>query len=174
MDALGMPELATVSLANPIADLSIKTAQTEKDISDIKNTSTGYGNRISKSEKKITNLKDTQEGIEELNGKMTHWFNSVEIDLDAENAQIGILASRSEVTAVSTRLSNAEIILNGDDATIGLVAKVEENTESLTEHGRRITQAEIDIDGANASIELKASATVVDRSEEHTSELQSR
>lgn len=174
MDALGMPELATVSLANPIADLSIKTAQTEKDISDIKNTSTGYGNRITSSEKKITNLKDTQEGIEEINGKMTHWFNSVEIDLDAENAQIGLLASRSEVTAVSTRLSNAEIILNGDDATIGLVAKVEENTGLLADHGSRITQAEIDIDGANASIALKASATVVDALGERVSSAEIR
>ena len=152
MDALGMPELATVSLANQIEDMSIKSAKTKQDVDGLKNTSTHYGNRISSSETNITNLKDTQEGIEELNGKMTHWFNSVEIDLDAETATIGLLASRSEVTAVSTRLTQAEIEIDGANAEIALKA----SATVVDALGERVTSAEIKIDGLDSEIELKA------------------
>lgn len=157
-DALGTPELATVSLANQIEDMSIRSAKTTQDVDSLKSTSTSYGSRISTSENNITNLKDTQEKIEEINGKMTHWFNSVEIDLDAETATIGLLASRSEVTAVSTRLTQAEIEIDGMNAVIALKA----NQETVDELSKRVTNAEINIDGANANILLKADAATVD------------
>lgn len=157
-DALGTPELATVSLANQIEDMSIRSAKTTQDVDSLKSTSTSYGSRISTSENNITNLKDTQEKIEELNGKMTHWFNSVEIDLDAETATIGLLASRSEVTAVSTRLTQAEIEIDGANANISLKA----NATTVDALGERVSSAEIEIDGLNSEINLKADKITLD------------
>lgn len=151
-NALGRPEEVTVSLANQIEDMSIRSAKTQQDVEGLKGTTIGYGNRITTTETKVTNLKDTQEKIEEINGRMTHWFNSVEIDLDAETATIGLLASRSEVTAVSARLTQAEIEIDGAKAEILLKA----SAADLEKQGELISEAYVRIDGMSSEIELKA------------------
>lgn len=123
-DALGQPESVRVAMANKIPDAARSISNATNKTDSLGGKVTGHGNTINQHTTNITNLKDTADRIEEINGKMTHWFNSVEIDLDAETATIGLLASRRELTAVDDRLKEAEIILNGDDATIGLVTRV--------------------------------------------------
>lgn len=142
--AIERPEQVTVTLNTAIKDASNSLAGISGNVDSLKNTATGYGNRISSSEKKITNLKDTAEGIEEINGKMTHWFNSVEIDLNAQEAQLGLLASRAETTANSNKINQAFLILDGDTeaggSSVGLVARVTQNEADLSENALKVAQ----------------------------------
>lgn len=73
------------------------------------------------------------------------------ISLQAENIQL--LAAAYDETA--QRLSAVEIILDGDDATIGLIAQVQD-------HGQKISEAYILIDGMESEIELKADLILLD------------
>lgn len=139
MDALGRPESVTVSIANQVQDMSIKTAEMEKKLNDLKNKSTGYGNQFKTVNTTIANLQKEDEGIKEVNDKMVAWFAKAEINLDAteEGASVGILARYEEVndlfSDVDNRVSEAELILNGgpDGATAGLVARVTENEKEI-------------------------------------------
>lgn len=141
--AVSRPEQVTVTLNTALRDASTSLSGLSGSVDKLKNTSTSYGNRISSSEKSITNLKDTAEGIEEINGKMTHWFNSVEIDLNAEEAQLGALASREEVTANEIKINEAFLVLDGDTdqggSRVGLVSRVTQNEATLGEQGLKIT-----------------------------------
>lgn len=160
MDALGRPEMVTVSIANQIQDMSIKTEEMRNDIDSLQHTSTGYGNRISSSENSITHLKEEDEGFKEVDGKMLHWFSSASIDLDAteEGANVGILATYQETydlfSDVDVRVTEAELILHGgpDGATAGLIARVDENEASITATATSL----------GSEIKLKADITYVD------------
>ena len=136
-DALGRPEAATVSIANQIVDMSIRTEEVKKRVDGLQSTSIGYGNRFRESEKNLTNLKAQQDDFKVIQEKMTHWFSTVEVDLDAteEAAIFGALASYEQITAADTRISAAELILHGDPATAkaGLVSRVAVNEEATEE-----------------------------------------
>lgn len=139
MDAMGRPEQVTVSIANQIRDMTLKAAEMAQDIDSLKHTSTGYGNRISSSEKNITNLKAADEGFKEVDNKVVKWFSSAEINLDATEAgaNVGILATYKETRdlfdEVGERVAEAELILHGgpDGAQAGLIARVDDNEASL-------------------------------------------
>ena len=73
MDALGKPEAVTVSLANQIVDMSIRTAEMKNDIDKLKNTSTGYGNQIRTTNTTIAHLKEENEGFYEENTLYGRW-----------------------------------------------------------------------------------------------------
>ena len=78
------------------------------------------------------------------------------IEANEKTAQINLLThDKNELT---NRVSNAEIRLDGIDATILLKA----DRSLVNELETRVTSAEIAIDGANANILLKADATIVD------------
>lgn len=83
---------------------------------------------------------------------------AAEILIDGINAEIKLKAAQADVTAMETRLSSAEIRIDGAEAAIEL--KAEQSTVTAME--QRLSQAEIDIDGANAQINLKASQSTVD------------
>lgn len=140
--AVSRPEQVTVALSTTIRDASSDLSELTNSVGKLNSTSVGYGNRISSSEKNITNLKDTAEGIEEINGKITHWFNSVEVDLNAEEAQLGLIASREEVTANSDLIKEAFIILDGDTdqggSRVGLLSRVSEAEANLLENTKDI------------------------------------
>lgn len=68
----------------------------------------------------------------------------------------GLGGLRQKTDSIDTRLSQAELIIDEDGAQILLL------TSRTDELGNRMTSAEIAIDGANAAINLKADATVVD------------
>lgn len=142
-EAIGRPLQVSVTLSTSIRDAASSMASLRGNVSKLNNTATSYGNRISSSEKNITNLKDTAEGFAEIDGKLMHWFNSVEIDLNAEEAQIGLLASREETTENSNKINEAFLILDGDTeqggSRVGLVSRVTKNEADIDENLVRIT-----------------------------------
>jgi len=84
--------------------------------------------------------------------------SAAEILIDGINAEIKLKASQADLSDVESRLSSAEIRIDGAEAAIEL--KAEQSTVTAIE--QRLSQAEIDIDGANAQISLKASQSYVD------------
>lgn len=83
--------------------------------------------------------------------------SAAEILIDGINAEIKLKASQADLNDVENRLSSAEIRIDGAEAAIEL--KAEQSTVTAME--QRLSQAEIDIDGANAQISLKASQSTV-------------
>lgn len=130
---IDQPEVVRIFLANKLEDASTSVSRLEAETSSFQNWRTV-------TEKVVTNLKESDEGIKEINNKMVAWFASVEIDLDAseEGANIGLLASYEETydlfEDVDTRVTEAELILHGDgtSAQAGLIARVEENEELVS------------------------------------------
>lgn len=167
MDALGKPESVTVSIANQVQDMSIKTAEMEKKLNDLNNKSTGYGNQFKTVNTTIANLQKEDEGIKEVNDKMVAWFAKAEINLDAteEGASVGILAKYEETYAlfedVDKRISEAELILNGKpgEAEAGLVAKVTDVVDAQKNITRDLSEARLtlygDKDSADAGLVAK-------------------
>lgn len=159
-DVLGRPETVTVSLANQVRDMSIRTAEMKSDIDSLKNTATGYGNRLSTSESNITHLKEENEGFKEIDGKIVKWFSSAQIDLDATEAgaNVGILATYQETfdlfSDVDSRVTSAELILHGDgtSANAGLIAKVTENAGEIMRQNTALVDLRSDTESATATI----------------------
>lgn len=89
---------------------------------------------------------------QEMNG-ILRW---AKISIDQANANINLNAG--EVNSLKSRMSTAEINIDGINAQIVLKA----DAETVNELGMRMTQAEIEIDGANAQIVLKANQKEVD------------
>ena len=139
MDALGSPEAVTVSLANQVADMSIRTAEMQSQIDSLKGSSTGHSNQILQANTTIAHLKEENEGFKEVDNKMVKWFSSAQINLDATEAgaNVGILATYQETydlfEGVDTRVTEAELILHGgpDGAQAGLIARVDDNEASI-------------------------------------------
>lgn len=142
-EAIGKPLQVTATLSTTLRDAASSLAGLRGNVDSLKNTATRYGNRISSSEKAITNLKDTDEGFKEIDGKILHWFSSVEVDLDAteEAARFGALASYEELSATNLRITDAELTLYGDGTTAaaGLVARVTDNEADIEGNAIRIT-----------------------------------
>lgn len=165
MDALGKPEAVTVSLANQVVDMSIKTAEMEQQLGNLQGTSTRYGNQIRKNNETITHLNKEAEGFKEVDNKVVAWFSKAEINLDADEtgANVGILATYQETydlfDEVGQRISEAELVLHGgpDGATAGLIARVNDNAASLILHADELgTLASIKAD----KVDLGKYATV--------------
>lgn len=162
-NALGMPETVTVSLANQIEDLSIKTADIKRDVDNLKNKSTGYGNQLRTTNTEIQHLKEEAEDFKEVDGKIVKWFSSAQINLDAteEGANVGILATYQETydlfSGVDTRITQAELILHGgpDGAQAGLIAKVEENSKGITTQNTALLDLKADAESATASLSAR-------------------
>lgn len=108
-----------------------------------------------------------------------------ETEIRMEDAEVSIAAAEKTLSSQGERLNTVEVDLNGSDSSIGLIAKVQQNTEEISSAnvridganaqinlkasktevdalGSRVSQAEIDIDGAKSQITLKANKTVVD------------
>lgn len=162
MDALGRPESVTVSIANQVQDMSIKTAEMEKEIGDVKGQAAQYTKVTNTT---IAHLKEENEGFKEVDGKIVKWFSSAQINLDAteEGANVGILATYREVndlfSDVDERVMEAELILHGgpDGATAGLVARMNDNEAAIILQANELgTLAEIKAD----KVDLGKYATV--------------
>lgn len=130
---LDQPETVRIYLANQLPDASTSVSRLQAESASMANWRT-------KTEKVVTNLKASDEGIKEINDKMVAWFSSVEIDLDAteEAAKFGALASYKEVydltEEIDYRITEAELLLLGDgtSANAGLIARVQENEELIS------------------------------------------
>ena len=76
-------------------------------------------------------------------------LSQAEIDIDGANAAIALKASRQDMDALGSRLSQAEITLNGAEGQIGLTGRVT-NAEG------QISEAMIDVNAMKSQIALKA------------------
>lgn len=79
-------------------------------------------------------------------------LTTAELDIDGLEGQIALLATKEEVNDVSTTLSTVQADLDAAEAAIELKA----SKSDLATMDSRVTQAEVDIDGAKADIALKA------------------
>lgn len=155
-EAIGKPLQVTATLSTTLRDAASSLAGLRGNVDSLKNTATRYGNRISSSEKAITNLKDTDEDFKKVDGKILGWFASVEVDLDAseEAARFGALASYEDLSATNLRITDAELTLYGDgtSANAGLAARVYANEEKTDLISESFAQFEADTEGAIAQI----------------------
>lgn len=113
---------------------------------------------------------------EEVNN-LHHRVSSAEAAIDAANARIDLIVDGREITELADRVGSAEIRMNGLEGQITLKASsktvqelsdyVEVRSEQVEDHEmrlidteKRVGNAEVDIDAANARIDLKADLTI--------------
>lgn len=91
----------------------------------------GGGGGLKSTRQNLTSLLDQADDIDKINGKMTHWFNVVGVDLDAKNdAELKIFAYGKDLTATNDRVNKAEITLKGQQGTIDIHATKLVNIEA--------------------------------------------
>ena len=95
-------------------------------------------------------LKATTDEVTELGDTV----KNTSIELDSLKNEVALKAEKSFVDGFVDRLSSVELTLNGDDATAGLVAKVDNNSKN-------ISSAQLTIDGMQSTINLKVDASGV-------------
>ena len=135
-----MPEKVVISLANTPVDVSMNLAQlvgasNRQASGSVRGGGGGVGGGLRSSRSNLTSLLDQADGIEEINGKMTHWFNAVGIKLDGSQGDLEVFAYRSELTSTNEEIHRVALILEGEDGKGGLVYQVEQDGEWITEAG---------------------------------------
>lgn len=142
-------------------DMTIICTKIEIDLMNPENTTYTFG----EAPRALTdNVVQTQEDVSEVTGgggrsvkqELKDYIRWADIRADADEALIELLTG--EVSKQGTRLSKAEITLDGVNAQIVLKASV----ETTDELGRRVSAAEIEIDGLNSEINLKADTVTID------------
>ncbi len=132
-DLLASPDIVIITLANKPRDVSKSLASLANQTSGLTSTVTKYGSSIRGNSSAIDDNKQFIIRDREI------------IDLHTKTIEEqGLVLKEAEI-----QLGDAKIIL-------------EAHQQTLTEHGRRLSQAEVDIDGAKAEISLKANQTTVD------------
>ncbi len=110
-------------------------------------------------------LRKTQRILGDHNGRLELIAQTISLqaDLIEANARLILLkADSTVVTALSARVSHAEVDIDGINAAVLLKADRDELRRVDDQLTHRITSAEVKIDGANAAILLKADQIVTD------------
>lgn len=120
-------------------------------------------------------LRKTHSEYIELEGQVEQFYSSfseVEIKLDAVTTTINLKADKTEMTAISKRVTSAEVAIDGANAEIALRVKENEviSAINLTTEEARIQAAKIVLDGYVTSSKL--SAAVVDMHETFAAKLE--
>lgn len=134
--------------------LASKDQTTASEVKGLIVDTTTLKNRLFQQGKNVSVLAETikLKADQEIVDEFGTRLSQAEIDLDGANAAILLKADRSTVVEQGERLTAAEIAIDGANAAILLKA----DQTLVSELGTRISAAEIDIDGANAEIELRA------------------
>ncbi len=110
-------------------------------------------------------------------GNLHQRVSTVEAELDAANARIDLITNSEEITDLAQRVTSAEIAIDGLNGKIELKAssetvqelsdyvdirseQIEDHEMRLIETEKRVGNAEVAIDAANARIDLKADLTI--------------
>lgn len=124
-------------------------SDTSTQFDEVNSTLRSHGSSI---ESNSDELHKTYDELVKLGDTTATRFNQVDITLDDQRADINLKASSQEVSELGSRVSEAEIDIDGLNAAITLAASRTDEIEG------RVTKAEVAIDGANAQISLKASS----------------
>lgn len=131
-DLLRAPEQVRLTLSASVRDVSNSLAGMRRTTSQLQSATSNNSRRITSAF-----------------GHITETENAVMIQAE----QIALKAEKSVVEGLNSRLSQAEVDIDGANAAIALKA----SQTTVDEMGKRISSAEIAIDGANAEIGLKVS-----------------
>lgn len=136
-DVYGDPERVRVTLARPESDASGR----------------------------IAGLITRTENLQRQSAAQRETIRTVEENLYEAREDILLRATKDELVVVNDalthRISEAEVHIDGVNAAVELRATRTEVQELGAAFDKRVTQAEVRIDGANAAISLKADATTV-------------
>ena len=105
-----------------------------------------------------TSMSQFQVDLEGIHGEVVDVEKNANARMDILAGRIDLKASQETVNGMETRLRQAEIDINGAEASIKLKA----SQETVNGMETRLRQAEIDINGAESTIGLKADKTYVD------------
>ena len=149
------------SLCARLADLMRRATASERAAAD---TGKRVSRNSSRIQQNITRLEDTWTEIKEFEGQTGDLFNTVFIDLDAKQAQINLKASSTWVSEVESRVSSAEIRIDGMKAEIelkverdGVISAIRQTPETIKIQAKRI-----ELDGYVTASQLSAQAARID------------
>ena len=144
-------------------DLTIICTKIEIDLMNPENTTYTFGeapraltDNVVQTEDEVSEVTGGRGGGRSVKKEIGDIIRWADIRANADEALIELLTG--EVRDQGTRLSKAEITLDGVNAQIVLKASV----ETTDELGRRVSAAEIEIDGLNSEINLKADKVTID------------
>ena len=161
------PENTTYTFGEPPRTLTENYVKTDEAVETVTGTGRrgGGGGSQKKTEAKLRwAIIDANEKTAQINllthdqNELTGRVSNAEIRLDGIDATIKLKADRTLVDDLETRVTSAEIAIDGANAAIQLKA----DANIVDSLGTRVTSAEVAIDGMNANIKLKADATVTD------------
>lgn len=152
------PEESKIKLGAETDDWKAKslTSQIAKIKSEVAKARGGAGRAGNSAEKNKELIVENMDTIRLHTISINEQANRIgEAEIELGKAKARISANEKSLTDQGDRISSTEIVLNGTESTIGLIAQVEAN-------GQAISAASIEINGVKSQITLKANKTVVD------------
>ena len=138
------PDLVVLNLANKLQD-------TSSELNGLSVTTKTLATRVE------TKLSEVWVGIEEIEGQMTSEFNRVAILLDAQSARIDLKAEQTQVNTIESRITGAEVAIDGANAEIelkvdknGIIGAINLSSEEIT-----IQSSKINLSGYVTASELE-------------------
>lgn len=152
------PEESKIKLGAETDDWKAKslTSQIAKIKNEVAKARGGAGRAGNSAEKNKELIVENMDTIRLHTISINEQANRIgEAEIELGKAKARISANEKSLTDQGDRISSTEIVLNGTESTIGLIAQVEAN-------GQAISAASIEINGVKSQITLKANKTVVD------------
>lgn len=150
-DTIGTPDVCKVTLASTANTASAAIAGLVVDTTVLRKQIQGQGKKLTLQAEEIEllareiALKASQSVVDGMGARISE----VSLELDAAQTSLLAKAERTEVNDLTTRVSSAELYLFGAEGQAGLVTKVAENDDLLS-------QVKLDLDAAQTALLAKA------------------